>query len=215
MAPGRAARRPRRTVRQGIVLVVVVLVGALIGGCGVPAAGHTRVLSTADVPYHLLRPQQTGAATTQPTEAPRGDVRGLIAFTDQDGTIRLVARWVQAGRPAAVVQALLQQLALGPSPAEQRRGLQSTVVAGGNLTVVSVTGGVALVSLPGELHDQGADQLSLGVAQIVFSSTSAPQVTAVLLESDGRRIDAPTGNGSLVSTPLTRQDYPSLLTMAP
>ena len=45
----------------------------------------------------------------------------------------------------------------------------------------------------------------------MLTLTSVPGVRAVLLERDGRVVDAPLPDGSLTPLPLTRQDYAPLL----
>jgi hypothetical protein len=200
-------RRPTRS-RLGVLLLGFVL-AAQGAGCGVPASSEVQVPDLEDVPYRLLQ-ERSDSPTSDPTPVP-GATSGEVAFITGEGRIQLVRRSVTAGSPPRTTQALLDQLSLGPSEHERERGLESSVPVEGNLKVLRVLAGTALISIPRDTLGPAADRLPLTVAQIVLTATSAPSVDSVLLERDGQRVDAPLPNGSLTTTPLRRNDFAAFL----
>jgi hypothetical protein len=192
---------------------LVVLPAFLIVGCGVPVDDEARVLPTASVPYGLLEPRRPGA-TPSGAGITHGRLAVHVAFVVGEAGIRLVDRAVEAGPPPDVAQELLGQLQTGPTDAERRRGLESTLQVTG-LRLAGITDGVAAVEILGEGPRQVPDRLPLTVAQVVFTMTSVPGVDAVVLRRAGQPVDAPLPDGSLTSAPLTPRDYRQLLNRAP
>lgn len=190
----------------------VAAVGAVclsLGGCGVPVSDQPRVLRTEQVPYRLLGPPAN--ASSPPAHEGRGEQKGQIALVLGDGAIDLVSRVIPRGAPQRQVQAVLDQLLRGPTDDERARGCDSTLPAGVSLRVRAVQEGIATIELGGDIAAQAADRLPLSVAQIVLSATSVDGVRAVLLQRDGRPVDAPLPDGRLASEPLTADRYTSLL----
>jgi spore germination protein GerM len=205
------ARRHRGVTRVATSAVLLAILGT---SCGVPDDDEVRALPTSSVPYGLLA-ERRSTVTTPSTGTTHGRIAAHVAFVVGDAGVRLVERTVLAGAPKEVTQALLDQVQAGPTDAERRRGLDSTLPATGGLRVAGIAGSVITVELSGDLPRQAPDRLPITVAQLVFTLTSVPGVDAVTLRRSGQPVDAPLPDGSLTSGPLTPRDYGQLLNRAP
>jgi spore germination protein GerM len=209
--------RPETAARRAVALLAatagIALAAGSMAGCGVPATSDPQVLSTTSVPYNLL--SNRPGTPTPSAGSTSGQFTAQVAFVDGDAHLRLLQRRVRDGRPAEITQELLDQLRIGPSEIEHRSGLGSAIPSGAGLRVTQVADRVATIDLAGAEQVQAPDRIPLAVAQIVFTVTSVPTVSAVRLLRDGVPVDAPRPGGTLTSAPLTRQDYVSLLSSAP
>jgi spore germination protein GerM len=192
------------------VCVVVALVG--LAGCGVPTKGEPTTIPAAEIPYGLAAPEPTDPAdSTLQTDVAATAVY-LVAPDDV-----LVPR----GRdlpPAPLVdrlEALLRELASGPSAPERADKLSTTLPPEVLLDVSQVEGGTATIDIAGPVEAPSGSDSRVAVAQIVLTATSIPQVHAVRLMREGELIDAPLPDGELTSAPLTADDYASYLTPPP
>jgi spore germination protein GerM len=192
-------------------LVVVVLLMTLTG-CGIPQQEEPTVIDPANVPFGLL-------SSTDPTSRPDTRVELMptsttVYFVAQDrlsGVHRDIGVGPASRRLAAVLRALLQ----GPSDSEQARGLTSAIPPGLRLRLVSLVDRTATIDLSGDVAGLSAEQGTLTVAQVVLSVVALPGVDRVQLTSGGRPIEAPLGDGSLTSEPLTADGYLMLVDSGP
>ncbi len=166
-------------------------------GCGVPRDAAPRSLPTAEVPFDLLKQDDSPSPDVQGTRSMRLYlVRGSrVAVTTR--------RTVQAPSPAQVVEALI----LGPVGDEASRGLRTAIPPVTEVRAVSTEGGSITLDLTNEFTSVGSEQQILAIAQIVFSLTEIPDVTSVRLLVAGETVQLPREDGSLTSTPLRRDDY--------
>jgi spore germination protein GerM len=182
---------------------VALLAAALIvlAGCA-PASTHgVHKVPDSAVPFGLMSDTGTSGAT-QPVRGPTTQV-----YLIHKGRLVAVARHVIGSNiPAEALRSLLA----GPSPAEIARGTTSEIPLGTHLLSLDVSGRIATVDLSIEFGSLGGDPQTEAVAQIVFTATESPLVTAVRFAINGTAIEVPDGTGSLSSIPRTRGDYRAL-----
>jgi len=203
--------RPSRAHRA---LALACLAGAVaaVAGCGAPGGGETRPLPPAEVPYGLLSPTETAAPTTPAPAAATSGAR--LYFVDGDRLLAPVPLPSPTGSTRDAVEAVLEQLAAGPSEAQRDQGLSNALGPEARLRLVDVQGGTARVEVSSSLPDPAPDRLPLGVGQVVLSVTSVPDVRAVQLVRDGTPLDVPRPGGARTSSPVTAQDYAALTAQA-
>jgi germination protein M len=135
-----------------------VLVAAL-AGCG---GSSNSTESTAQAP-----PTTTGAGTTT-----------LRVYFIRDEKVGPASRAVQPTQ--AVATAAMQELLKGPTSADTGVGLTTSIADGTTLNSVTIANGVATVDLSPEPTTDAA------IAQVVYTLTQFPTVTAVRFGSDGK-----------------------------
>ena len=123
-----------------------------------------------------------------------------------------VAREVPAAQESlvAVLDALLQ----GLTNSEAQAGLESAVPAG--TTVLSAGAGltgIATINLGGTFGQLVGQAQIQATAQIVFTATALPGVTAVTFELSGHPVGVPVASGALV-TVATRAQFAPIAPLA-
>jgi hypothetical protein len=203
--------RRRAPMRSAMVLVLGVLIGGLLAGCGIPAGSAPQAIAKSDVPFHLLDP--TSPSTSTPFNAPAG-VSEVIFLVDATLHLTPVRRIVA---PPANLSQIVNLLLLGPTDVESTAGIQSfltgatTQSSSANGALVTVASGIATVDFAtNPVQVVGGSQTLLAIAQVVFTVTQQPNVTGVLFEIADQPIEVPVGpNGALVPGPVTRLQYPA------
>ena len=191
------SRAVSRARGRAVSLALVVVLGAMVQGCGIPEDG---------APRDIGRPRPASGSNSP---APDGFGTALERlYLVRDGQLVRVARRVS--RPRTPEQ-MLADLLGGPTPAEQRDGFTNALstmrIAG--MTLSQRRASVAV----GEPQDQGArnDEM-LAYGQIVCTLTSqGAEVGTVSFTSGGRPLGVPRGDGQLSDEPLTIADYANLL----
>jgi hypothetical protein len=123
--------------------------------------------------------------------------RFAIYFADPTGTLMVpepVYHPLEVHTPTQLVEALLA----GPQGSERR--VDRTYLPSGTELVVSVpvdAGGVARVPLSAEMLELGRADLTVAVAQLVWTLRQVPDVTAIRLTADGEPVSVP-GAGEVV-----------------
>jgi germination protein M len=140
-----------------ITLALVLVVG--LAGCG--GANNAEQTTTG------AQATTTGADTTL-----------LRVYFLRDEKVGPVGRGVP--RTQAVASAAMQELLKGPSAAETGIGLTTSIPGGTSLNGVTVANGIATVDLSPRLSTQ------TGLAQVVYTLTQFPTVTAVRFEPGGK-----------------------------
>jgi spore germination protein GerM len=102
---------------------------------------------------------------------------------------------------------ILGALLDGPTATESAAGLQSFLT--GTKASATVTGGVATVNFTKPIQVVGPD-LTLAIAQIVFTVTQQPGVTGVVFQIAGQPIDVPIASGAQVPGPVDATSYQSV-----
>jgi len=216
--PGRARPGSRTPIGVAIPLAVALALSTVIGlsGCGVPDDGAPRALQTDQVPFELLSPASQPRISTGQPQKSHATVPGLdelrVAFTTSDGKLHKVSRLVSRdGTEVDQVQKMLDLISAGPTPQEREQGLESAVPPSLELTAIRHRSRVVTIDISGPVERPATARLPLIVAQITVTATEVPGVEAVLLEEDGRTIEAPLPSGELTSEPIDAQDYAQLL----
>lgn len=183
-------------------LLAAVLAATMLAGCSVDSDGRASIVDDDDVPFDLLdREAPAVVSTTLP-----GDGGELVTLCFlRDGRLLPVEREFDAGVTAADVVAALASPPAGEEP-PARTALSEPVLVRG----IAVLAGIARVDLGQSIAElSGEDQL-LAVAQIVCTLTARPGVGQVAFTLEGTPIEVPRGDGSLVSQPVSRDDYANL-----
>ena len=147
--------------------------------------------------------QATGQATGVASPSPGKPIEASATITietwfTRDQKIFLTHRT----RPATVATSrlALTELIAGPSGLESAAGVGNAIPLDTTFTV-TVSGGVATVSLPGWFYDASRARARLRQAQVVYTLTQFPTVSRVGFQKDGQATAAPVG----------RADYADLL----
>jgi len=99
-------------------------------------------------------------------------------------------------------------LLAGPTAAERRRGLSSTVPSGSRLLGLTVKGGLATVDLSSRFASGGGSaSMNARLAQLVYTLTAVAGVERVNLRLEGRLVRVFSSEGLLLYQPLRRSDY--------
>lgn len=173
----------------------MLLLVALLGGCGVPLDDAPRDVSA-------VPPPRAGA----PAPADAGPVVERICLV-RDGRLVRTARRIPFARTA---RQHLADLLAGPTAAESADGLISALTTAEGITL-DLQAGRAVVEV-GSLVGQGSrsDQV-LALGQIVCTLGSRLDVGTVAFTSRGQPLDVPRADGSLASGPVTIADYSTLI----
>lgn len=215
----------RRTVRPAAVpaAALVAAAAAVCVSCGVPAGGPVRTVDPETVPYALLSPAPTVAATntvspsppTPAAESTPGTVATANLFLIDDDFLVAVptalGQQAGGGGPQADVRTMLARLAAGPGKDQRDAGLASALGPDVTLRLVDVSDGTARVDVSLPTGDPSADRLPLAVGQIVLTVTSVAGVDAVVLVQGGAAIEIPLPGGARTSEPVGATDYQDLL----
>jgi sporulation and spore germination protein/immunoglobulin-like protein involved in spore germination len=153
---------------------------------------------------------QTGtSATTEPTGTVPTSVSLEVWFLDGEQLARQTRSHEATPRVATTA---INELLAGPSAAETKAGLSTSVPAGTKLLGISIKNGVATVDLTSQ-YQSGGGSLSMKarLAQVVYTLTQFPTVRAVLFHLDGEPVNVFSGEGIVLDHPVGRKDYEDLL----
>jgi spore germination protein GerM len=152
----------------------------------------------SDVPFGLLSSSSSGTPLSE-----RPGPRATVYLVQDDHLLRTQAPVTGANQPADSVRALLD----GPSTIQTGNGLSTAIPNRTRLISLDVSGTVATVDLSDAFGEVGGAQQVLAVAQIVYTLTDSPRISAVGFAIMGKPIEVPDGSGSLAGTPRSRSDY--------
>lgn len=188
--------------RTRLVPWLVSGVALALVGCGVPSDSAPRTIPPENVPFGLLDLDTTIPSTTVP------DVSlTLEAYLVAGSRLAVVGRVMSSPvTPSGSLQALL----LGPTADEAGRGLRTAIGTDSGLSVSPVDAGQVRIELGESFGATSASDQILAIAQIVYTVTALPGVEKATFTLAGRAVDVPTGDGTLTSGPLGRQDFPGL-----
>ena len=173
-----------------------------VAACGVPVDDGPVVADDDRVPFSLLAPAPT-VTTAPPGDGDPAQVTVCLQRGDRLVMVRHALPRAEAGLAAIAGS--------GPTPAEQADGLRSALFADDLLVVdVDVDAGVARVDL-GSSFTTGTSTAQLSaLAQIVCTLTAQRGVGQVAFSLEGAPVDVLRGDGSLSSSPVSRDDYRNL-----
>ncbi|MFN8039238.1 MAG: GerMN domain-containing protein [Acidimicrobiales bacterium] len=210
-----AIGRGHRRLAVGVALLAgASLAGTPLAGCAIPEDSKPQAVERVSLPPQLVDPP----STTVPQPASETETRSVYlvkAATSPDGTDSLQPVRTQVrvpSDPADAPRAVIDQLLRLPTAEQKSLGLRSDIPS--TVRVRSVTAdpasGVLTVDLSGLGQVEGPKQ-RLAAAQIVFTATELPGISAVRFEIDGEPATIPLDDRtSAASQPITRQDFPKL-----
>jgi len=188
----------RMTGRLVSAVSCAALAAGLVTACGVPQDDEPRALDPAEAPFDVFQ--------EEPTAAPTGDDRAALYFVREDRVVRQLRR---VAAPADV-EAVLDLLLEGPTPAQVEDGIRSALPS--TFTVEDVdleASGVAVVTLGGSSTQISTSPLAF--AQVVATLTSPGLATSVRFRLDGEDLPVLRGDASVTEDPVDRRDYAELL----
>jgi len=121
---------------------------------------------------------------------------------------------------AATGKTAMEALLGGPTAAEEEAGLGSCIPDGTAFLGLDIEDGIATVDLSRE-YASGGGSLSMGLrlAQVIFTLTQFPEVTAVRFQVEGETVDTFGGEGIILDGPVGRVDFedssPAILVESP
>lgn len=180
--------------RIGLLAAAIVV---LLGGCGVGAQDEPHGV---DLPRHPLTAPSAGATV------PVGEVAQVLCLV-RDGKL---AQTVRRTPTYPGVQAELDSLVAGPTPAERAAGLGSAV-SGVALIGRLLPGAEVGVEVPDVEEGSARNDEILAYGQIVCTLTARADVSAVVFTRGGQPLEVPRSDGTLTSGPLRSSDYADLL----
>lgn len=203
---GRKDRAPYRgAVRTR--LVAALLVAAGLTACGVPVQTRPVALANGQLPAGL-----TSASTT--TTLPGSSVPVSLVQVYFVAGDRLVARSRLVPSPGSLPEAVADLLA-GPTPAESTAGIRTSIDPGTELLSERVSKDRVTLDLSAAFANTGGPDQILAIAQLVWTATGVPGIDSVSFELQGSPVAVPLADGTLVTTPVNRDSYASLVASAP
>ena len=188
----------RRLVAAGVIVAMLSL-----PSCSVSTEDRAQPAPNRDVPFGLL---DSEVPPIVPTTVAGPANEPVQLYFVRDGRLAPVVRPLDVPvDPEDVVAAL----AAPPTDAAQavRTALSDPQV----VRDITVVAGVARVDLAATIGELGGDDQLLAVAQIVCTLTARPGIGQVSFALEGLPTEVPRGDGSIVSQPVSRDDYAALL----
>ncbi len=191
-----------RSMRRLSVLAAAAAV--LLGGCGISPDTAPRDITDDDA----VADDRTDGTDT---EAATGTGRVFLVQSDAAGAptdLVAVPRAIEVGAdrdPTGVLGVLIA----GPGTSERADGISTFVPADlEQLGWSPRSGGVISLDLGPQLNELSGTALTFALAQIVYSLSEIPGVTAVRITVEGVAETWPDANGRPQADPLTVFDYP-------
>jgi hypothetical protein len=169
--------------------------------CGVPSQDSATKTDSSQVPFGLLD-RNRGVVPGD-----RSGDRDVVVFLTNGGRL---TRAVRRLPPPVTLTSLLDALKEGPTRPEVAAGTRSAVLDDDTFGTVGDSGGTAVVELTRPLTGRSSADQVLALAQIVWTLTARPGIGQVLFTSGDQSIEIPTGDGRVVTTPVSRDDYSSI-----
>jgi spore germination protein GerM len=174
-----------------------------LAGCGVPADRQPRQIASRNVPFELLAPSTTTSSTV-----PRVATSATVVYLISGDRVGPVTREVLA---PPVLSRVLVALLRGPTAEESQRGVRTALPRETRVLSAGAQAGTAVVDLSGELAGVSGPEQILALAQLVFTVTEQPGISAVRFSVEGQPVEVPRADGTLTADPLRRADFAPLL----
>jgi spore germination protein GerM len=190
-----------RSLRLVMTVVATLLLAA---ACSAPVDSGPKALRAASIPEDL---RSGTPSTTSSTTAPSGESEEVTVYFIGPPDQRLVGvkRHVS---PPVTVEKVLQKLFAGPTIAEGVTGLRTAIRFDTRVLNAPIEAKIALIDVSKTFAFGPVDDQIRAYAQVVFTAVEVGGVTGVLFSVNGKRQEAPDGDGSNQSTPLGRGSYP-------
>jgi spore germination protein GerM len=189
-----------RRFRPGLLLAVGLI---LAGGCSVPVDSGPKTLRAASIPADLR--EQTSSTTT--TILSTGESEEVTVYFILNDRLAPMKRRVT---PPVTVEKVLQKLFAGPTTAEQLNGYRTAISPDTTVLGAPIEARIATVNVSKNFAFGQVPEQIIAYAQVVFTAVDVAGVTGVLFALKGNRQEAPQGDGSSQSAPLSRAAYPQV-----
>ena len=176
---------------------VMGIAGLLVASCGFPVEEQATPLSSDDLPDALR--SDTPVVTTIPLESEIASVW----LVEEQALVQLRHRIAAP----ATLDSIVADLLAGASADEQERGLRSAVPAPDAVVGVTLSRGVATVSLGSSFLQIAAEDQLLAVGQLVLTLTDFRGVGSVQFALDEQSIAVPLPTGEASDQPVFREEY--------
>lgn len=192
--------RPRAAAFAAVLSAAVATAAA---ACAVPTNERAQVAGERDVPFGLL---DRDAPPLVPTTIAGPAAEPVQLCFVRDGRLAPLVRPLDA--PVDPEDAVA---ALASPPADEPEPVRTALADPQVIRDITVVAGVARVDLAASIAELGGDDQLLAVAQIVCTLTARPGIGQVTFALEGLPTEVPRGDGSVVSQPVSRDDYAPLL----
>jgi len=177
-----------------------------LGACGGLPEDSARTL---DADSYIVTESTMSPAPPLPPDDAALNIAAVVYLIRGEG---LVSR----GRvidPDPPLDSVLSLLVAGPTTSETELGFRSGLTNRGDLILDSrIDDGVAYVSLSDEVDSFSGNEQILILGQIVLTSLTVPNVSAVVFLRMNEPLSVIAPNGSSLSGPISRSDFSVLLT---
>lgn len=190
-------------VGRGAAIVTVSWM--LATGCATRPESSARRIDRSTVPFGLLARDQ-GAGTSD-----LGDGVLALYYVGADRLVEVARSTPEPEGAGVALEALLD----GPTDLELANGLATALPTSGIARLVDTANGTALVRLAPGFRDGTVPNQATALAQIVYTLTAVPGITAVQFSVDDQRVAVPRADGSLTERPVGPDDYAALLSTSP
>jgi spore germination protein GerM len=189
-----------RRFRPGLLLAVGLILAV---GCSVPVDSGPKTLRAASIPADLR--EETSSTTT--TILSTGESEEVTVYFILNDRLSPVKRRVS---PPVTVEKVLQKLFAGPTTAEQLNGYRTAISPDTTVLGAPIEARIATVNVSKNFAFGQVPEQIIAYAQVVFTAVDVAGVTGVLFALKGNRQEAPQGDGSSQSAPLSRAAYPQV-----
>ncbi len=187
-------------------LLALACVVTLLAACGIPTSEQASVVAKKDVPLRLLSPKvpPSSTASTLPTS---GTIQPIY-FIDDAKQLVEVPRAVAA---PADLELVLNALLRGPSATQTALGLSTALPANLHIRSTTAINGVITIRLNKAFTSISGDDQILAVGQLVLTATRQPGVRRISFVVAGAVVPVPIDSGASTTSPVTADDYSTLL----
>jgi spore germination protein GerM len=182
-------------------LAALAAVSVALAACGIDDDARPRLIGSEDGASEL----EDATPNSQPALGASFRIYLLVAQAPgQTPRLQAVTREIDPNATA-----LFTALTAGLNASEQSDRLRSAVPTATELLAApAITDGVITLDLSDAIFEATGNTLVDALAQIVFTMSELPGVSAVQLRVNGVPQEWPTGDGTLTSAPLRVFDYP-------
>jgi spore germination protein GerM len=200
------------TVRRVAALVLLVMAAATGAGCGLSTNDEPETIKD-NVPPDLLDTETATPETPAGGSTETETVNVWFLRTDNEGETRVTRRPRLVPRPATQIQVLETLIKEPPVEMERLGGIFTAIPE--DVTVTEQperrSDGVLIVSLSDDFYDLQGETARNAFAQIVFTASELPGITAVQFQRDGEVFYAVDGQGQSSRAPLSPGSFGNML----
>jgi len=208
------------TISLALMLAIALVTGGLVG-CkrttgSVPSDDAETIVTTSKSTLQDSATTTAAGETTPSTSAQPPAPNGLKSMTVRlyfgyEDRVMAVERTVPYSQ--AVATTAMTELLKGPSPAELKGlALHSEIPKGTALKGLTISKGVARVDLSGQFDDGGGTlSVTMRIAQVVYTLAQYGTIDSVEFFMEGKKVEVFSGEGLMLDTPQTPEDYYDLI----